>query len=97
MEAKEIVLEGRKYKAYVSPDAQEGAFVIIGPPEGLVDALHLPEPFATRLHNVMYERGIFTYADATKKNAMLGVLQDALNVDANLITEQFLIFEKESV
>jgi hypothetical protein len=96
MEAKEIEIDGRKYLAYVSPDEQEGAFVIVGPPESLVDELKLPEPFATRLHNIMYERGIFKLADATKKNAILGVLQEALSVDANLIVEMFQKYERES-
>ena len=96
MEAKEIILNGRKYLAYVSPDEQEGAYVIIGPPEQLVDELKLPEPFATRLHNIMYERGIFKTADATKRNAILGVLQEALSIDANLIVEMFQKYERES-
>jgi hypothetical protein len=97
MELKEIEIEGRKYKAYVSPDAQEGAFVIVGPPEGLVDELGLPEPFATRLHNILYDRGIFSYNDAAKKNAIIGALQEVLNVDAQLIVEKFHKFETETV
>lgn len=97
MEAQEITVEGRKYKAYVSPDEQKGAFVVIGPPEGLVDELKLPEPFATRLHNILYERGIFKYEDAAKRNVMIGVLQEALMVDAQLIVEMFSKFERETV
>jgi hypothetical protein len=97
MEAKEIVIEGRKYKAYVSPDEQEGAFVIVGPAEGLVDELGLPEPFATRLHNILYDRGILSYKDAAKKNAIIGALQEALNVDAQIIVEKFHKFETEVV
>ena len=96
MEAKEIIIDGRKYLAYVSPDEQEGAYVVIGPPEGMVDEMKLPEPFATRLHNIMYERGIFKTADATKRNAILGVLQEALSIDANLIVEMFQKYERES-
>jgi hypothetical protein len=34
---KEIEISGRKYIADVSEDEQEGAYVIISPPEGLVD------------------------------------------------------------
>lgn len=94
MELQEIVQYGRKYKAYVSPDEQAGAFVVVGPPEGLVDALGLPEPFATNLHNILYERSIFTYGDAAKKNAILGALQAALQIDAQKLTEEFLKYEK---
>lgn len=97
MELKEIEIEGRKYKAYVSPDEQQGAFVVVGPHEGLVDELGLPETFATRLHNILYERGIFSYADAVKKNAILGALQEALNIDAQKIVEQFHKYETETV
>lgn len=97
MELKEIELEGRKYKAYVSPDEQEGAYVIVGPPEGLVDELGVPPEFATRLHNIFYQRGILSYADAAKKNAIIGALQEALNIDAQLIVEKFHKFETEVV
>ncbi len=94
MELKEIEQFGRKYKAYVSPDEQAGAFVLVGPPEGLVDTLSLPEPFATTLHNILYKRGIFTYADAAKKNVILGALQEALQIDAQKLAEEFLKYEK---
>lgn len=94
MDLQEIEQFGRKYKAYVSPDEQTGAFVIVGPPEGLVDTLSLPEPFATTLHNILYERGIFTYADAAKKNVILGALQEALRIDAQKLAEEFLKYEK---
>lgn len=84
---------GRLYKAL-----QDGDSVIpIGPPEGLVDALELPEPFATTLHNILYARGILTYADATKPKALIGALQEALTLDAQKLAEVFSRFEKEEV
>lgn len=97
MNEQEIELEGRKYLAYVSPDAPPGAYVIIGPPEGLVDALELPEPLATRFHNILYARRIFSYKDASKTNVLLGVWQEALAVDVQRVVEKFIEFEKESV
>lgn len=97
MEAKEIVQNGRKYKALVSPDEQQGAYIIIGPPENLVDELGLSEPLATRLHNILYERGILTAKDATQRNAVLGALQEALQVDAQKIVETFFRFETETI
>lgn len=97
MEAQELVLEGRKYKALVSPDEQQGAFIIIGPPEGLMEELGLQEPFATRLHNILYDRGILSYADAVKPKALLGALQDAYNIDIQKIVEEFHNFEKVTV
>lgn len=97
MEAKEIELNGRKYKALVSPDEQQGAYVVLGPPEGLVDELGLSEPLATRLHNILYERGILTAKDATQRNAVLGALQEALQVDAQKIVETFFRFSTETI
>lgn len=96
METSEITIEGRKYKAYVSPDHQSGAFVIVGPAEGLVDELKLPEPFATRLHNALYERGIINAKDASRKpKDVTGALQEALSVDAQMLVEMYHKFEKE--
>jgi len=95
MEPKEVIQNGRKYKAYVSPDEQMGAYAVIGPPEGLVDELGLPEPFATRLHNTLYERGIMNAKDATRPNAVSGALQEALQVDAQTIVERYFLVERE--
>lgn len=99
MEPQEIVLDGRKYKAYVSRDDQSGAHVIIGPPEGLVDspALGLSREIATRLHNILYDRGIFTFKDASGRNVLFGVLQDLYATDAQLLLQEFARFEKETV
>ena len=94
MESQEIEINGRKYKAYVSPDIPAGAEVIVGPPEGLVDELGLPEPLATRFHNILYERGIFNYEDAKKKNAVIGAWQEAISVDANHVLEKFSEFQR---
>lgn len=97
MEIKEITQDGRKYKAYVSPDEQSGAFVIIGPPENMTDELGLPADIATKLHNVLYERGVFTYADAAKKNVLIGVIQEVYLLEAQRLLEQFANYEKETV
>jgi len=93
----EIEFNGRKYKAHVSPDEQQGAHVIVGPPEGLVDGLGLPEEMATKLHNILYERGILTAQQASKPHAMFGVLQELYQVDAQKIVEKFFSFEKETL
>lgn len=87
MEQKTITDElGRKYEALVDGKLQ----IILGPPEGLVDALKLPEPFATRLHNVLHARGILNYPMASKKSAQLaGALQEALQVDTQLLMQEF--------
>lgn len=97
MNIQEMVIEGRKYKAYVSPDEQDGAYVILGPPEGLVDMLDLPVSTATRLHNILYDRGIFNYAEASKRGVLPGVLQELFATDAQLLLEKFNEFERETI
>jgi hypothetical protein len=69
--------------------------MLIGPPEGLVDSLNLPEPFATNLHNVLFRRRIFTFTEASRGTALNGALQEALTLDAQRLTEAFLKFEKQ--
>lgn len=83
----------RMYEAYKDGDE----IIIIGPPEGLVDHLRLPEPFATNLHNILYRRRIFTYTQASRNGALQGALQEALQIDAQRLTEAFSDFEKEAV
>lgn len=96
METGEVTENGRKYLAHISPDEQAGAYIVIGPPN-VVDELGLPEPFATRLHNILYERGILTAKDASRPNAIVGALQAALQVDAQVIVEKYFQLEKETV
>lgn len=96
MEAKEIVLEGRKYMAYVSPDEQQGAHIIIGPPEGLMEFLNLPEPFSTTLHNILFARGLYNYkAIAANQKIVIGALQEALAIDAQKLVQAYFHFETE--
>lgn len=96
MEVKEVNENGRKYKAHVSPDEQAGAYIKIGPPD-VVDELGLPEPFATRLHNILYDRGILTAKEASRPNVIQGALQEAYQVDAQKLVEAYFNFEKETV
>lgn len=91
MEFTEFIDEkGRKYRAL-----QEGEMrVIVGPPEGLVDDLGLPEPFATNLHNILYGRELWNYAAVSKKpNLLLGAYQEALRLDVQKLTEGFFKYE----
>lgn len=96
METGEVTENGRKYLAHISPDEQAGAYIVIGPPN-VVDELGLPEPFATRLHNILYERGIMTAKEATRPNVVQGALQEAYQVDAQKLVEAYFNFENESV
>lgn len=85
---------GRKYQAIMDGDLR----IILGPPEGMVDELNFPEPFATNLHNVLYDRGLLNYA-AVQKNpkSLLGALMEALAIDQQKLTEAFYRFGIEEV
>ena len=76
---------------------QNETHIILGPPEGLVESLNIPEPFATRLHNILCDRGLLTYKDVAKNQKVLqGALQEALNLDVQRIAEAYFKFEKET-
>jgi len=97
MDTKEIIDEkGRKYLVYVSPDIPTGGYVTIGPAD-VVDTLGLPGEIATRLHNILYDRKLFTYKDISAPGAALGALQEALSVDAQKLAEAFALYETEPV
>lgn len=94
---KEVTENGRKYWVIVSEDAPTGAYVKVGPPEGIVDGLGLPDDIATRLHNILYDRRIFTYEDISRPGASLGALQEALSVDAQRLAEAFAHYQTEPI
>jgi len=98
MDTTELVQDGRKYRVIMSPDIPSGAYIVIGPPEGLVDVLGLPEPLATRLHNALYGRGILSAADASKHpKDVTGALMETLMIDVQRIVEEFFKFDKETL
>jgi hypothetical protein len=84
---------GRKYEVMASGELS----IIIGPPEGLVDMLGLPEPFATRLHNILHQRGILNYQIAAQRAKELqGAYQEALLVETQALLAAFFQYEKEN-
>ena len=84
--------KGRKYIAW---KGELGMNIIIGPPEGVVDVLGLPEPFATNLHNVLFARGIMNQRDASRPNALLGALQEALSIDVQRLNEAYFRYKQD--
>lgn len=84
-------LNGRLYEAMQEGDHR----VIVGPPEGVVDAMQWPEPFATNLHNALYQRHIYTFREAQTSKGIQGALQEALQVDVQKLAEIFLNYETE--
>lgn len=97
MQEQTVEVNGRKYRAIVSPDMPAGAYIIVGPPEGLVDELDLPESVATNLHNILFDRGIFTAKEASRNGVLRGVVQELYQLETQRLYEKFLNFEKETV
>jgi len=91
-------INGRKYKILLPTGSENPDLgILVGPPN-FVDELGLPEPFATRLHNQMFNRGLFTLADAQKKSKEIqAALQSALRVDAARIIDAYNQAEKETL
>lgn len=84
--------------AILSPeDSTPGAMIIVGPPEGLVDTLGLPKDVADRLHNILFERKLFTYKDVSAPGVAFAVMQETLNVDAQKLTEAFANYQIEFI
>lgn len=85
--------KGRKYQ-YLRDE--NGLEILLGPPEGLVDSLDLPEPFATTLHNILFSRGIYNSRSFSRDpKAIVGALQEALMLDVQKLTEAFFRYEQE--
>ena len=92
----QIDQKGRKYATLVDRSGVEEMSIILGPPPDLMDSLKLSEPFATTLHNVLYERGLFTYKDiAANQKTAVGALQEALGIDVQKLVEAYYHFETE--
>lgn len=79
---------GRKYLVRLDdniPDEEAHLGIPLGPPN-IVDELGLPEPFATRLHNILFARQLWSIKEVNRqKNSLQGVLQSALNVDIQIL------------
>ena len=73
------------------------AGTVLGPPD-VVDLLDLPEEVATRLHNELFRRKLFTYKDVSKRpSEVQGALQKVLRLDAATISTAYHQYEKEAL
>ena len=84
---------GRKYLVKLADetdDSEAHMGIPIGPPD-IADALGLPEPFATRLHNILFDRQLWSIKEVTKqKNCLVGALQAALQIDVHTLHNAYV-------
>jgi hypothetical protein len=63
-----------------------------------MDELGIPEPVATRLHNQLFDRGLFTLSDLRhRSNEIQAALQSAFRLDAAGIVTAYAEAEKETL
>lgn len=88
---------GRKYRVYLpegEPVERAPMGIPIGPPD-VVETLGIAEPFATRLHNELYARGLFTADIARRKPTELqAAIMSAAKVDAQTVYKAFVETEE---
>ena len=91
---------GRKYKVELpdgAPDADAEMGIFIGPAD-VVDNLGFPEPFATRLHNELYARGLLTLENVQANSRELqAALQAALKVDIQTLYTAYVVDDRQAV
>jgi len=88
---------GRQYRVLL-PDGEvierAPTGIPVGPPD-VVDAMGLTEPLATRLHNELFARGLFTADDARRKPSELqAAILAAAKVDAQTVYKAYVETEE---
>lgn len=75
-----------------APDSHARYGQVIGPPD--LNSLGLPSDITTRLHNELFNRGLYSYADARKRKAdVVAALQAVFAVDATKIVTLYQEWE----
>ncbi|NIM48324.1 MAG: hypothetical protein GTO22_03545 [Gemmatimonadales bacterium] len=90
---------GRMYRVLLPPDAPDeeaSSGIPVGPPD-VVDAVGLPEPMATRLHNLLHKRGLFDVKTVRRTpQALQSAIQSAYRVDVHILMQAYIESEKET-
>lgn len=90
---------GRKYRVLLADDmadSEAAQGVHLGPLD-VVDGLDLPEPYATRLHNELHRRKLYRVRDIRARgNELVLAVQCAFKVDAQQLSEQYTLIERDN-
>lgn len=91
-------VDGRKYIVLLPEGADNPDLGIPYGPPPFVDDLELPEPFATRLHNQMFNRSLFSLNDLRQRpREVQAALQAVFRMDAATILDAYAKAEKETL
>lgn len=90
---------GRKYLKLVESATSEELYqygITVGPPEGIVDELGLPNELATRLHNQLFQRQLWSM-DEVRKNpkGIYAALQATFGINQQMIMNAYMKYEQE--
>jgi len=84
---------GRKYLVRLAddiPDSEAHKGIPIGPPD-IADVLGLPEPFATKLHNTLFDRKLWSIKEVKQqKDCLRGVMQAVLQIDVHTLHNAYV-------
>lgn len=88
---------GRKFASMLEnhePDEDAPQGILVGPPE-IVDDLGLPDDLATRLHNQLFVRKLWTLKDVQKRpQELLAAWQAALSFDVQTLMGKYADYER---
>ena len=91
--------KGRKYLRLVDSGESEEMYqygINIGPPEDITEGLGLSEQLATRLHNQLYQRGLWTMKEVNQNpRAIFAALQATFGINQQMIVNAYLKYEQE--
>jgi hypothetical protein len=91
--------KGRKYQRLVESDESEEMYqygINVGPPEDITEGLGLSDELATRLHNQLYQRGLWTIKDINKNPKLVfAALQATLGINQQKIVNAYLKYDQE--
>lgn len=89
--------EGRTWRVELpdgAPDAEAPRGIIVGPPP-VADGLALPEPFATRLHNELHRRKLWSLKEVQHRpHDVQAAILAAFRVDVIAVVNAYVTLER---
>lgn len=88
--------KGRKWLVLIpdtAPDSEAQMGIVVGPPS--LDSLRLPEHIAIKLHNGLFDRGLFREQDVKqRRQEVVSALLHAIGADVRRVVNLYSEVEK---